>query len=648
MAPTKRSSGSAPLAPKHPRLPKRPEDHEDLLTDESEISYRTLTPLPARTQSSQSTTAAQITRKGLFRSSETPTGRSSPRRVEFHLPEDHTDNFEAQEEPEAIEAPEAIESPEVEEIVDTSHSEYDDALENDHESSEEDEDEPEDEPQAPPPSYTQKSQTVGKRPHTVQPTTARALGNARRKPTGAVAEVIASSNVSVDVRGTRPGAKVIRKQGQGRAAPTSAPSQNASQRALPASQRAPPTPSQSRPSAPVYAHEYTSSTRHIDFSSMRSRYGESSPTYRTYRSSPPSEVIGENSVSSRQIPSSQLHGQGRSRRVYEIEYLPPSREEDESTPMPESEGILIPEARSANVLSVQAQRIEKECSVLIGEHTLLHEPFPPAARLSVLVVSMWATASRRVGCRVDLDEVVIKQVRSLHSRVRSHLMHEVKGRLADSTIYGLGNFVGPEARAAQVEYLLKNDRFLSPQQHYETYRLRFLAPEIIDILYFKYFDGVRMRGVRDPEFLERITPTLICLISTAIWHGIRAWSIGSYVKPDNFQSQNESVVKTFNRMSNTWKGRSKQNQEATLEIRDKKGVTIEIIPEKGFSEDDEALPADLAAFRDARRTPTSATGGRVDSDSAQDEVINARLRGIDTEEEGEEEEEEPELPVAGD
>ncbi|KAH0604178.1 uncharacterized protein H6S33_007209 [Morchella sextelata] len=203
-------------------------------------------------------------------------------------------------------------------------------------------------------------------------------------------------------------------------------------------------------------------------------------------------------------------------------------------------------------------------------------------------------------------------------------MHEVKGRLADSTIYGLGNLVGPEARAAQVEYLLKNDRFLSPQEHYETYRLHFLVPEIIDILYFKYFDGVRMRGVRDPEFLERITPTLICLLSTAIWHGVRAWSTGSYLKPDNFQSQNESVVKMFNRMSNTWKGRSKQNQEATLEvikdnlrekIRDKKGVTIEVIPEEGFSEDDEALAADLAAFRDAQRTPTSAPAGRVGSNS---------------------------------
>jgi hypothetical protein len=154
---------------------------------------------------------------------------------------------------------------------------------------------------------------------------------------------------------------------------------------------------------------------------MRFRYGDLSPTYRTYRSSPPSEVIGKHSVSSHQIPSSQLHGQGRLQRVYKIEFLPSFSEEDDSATMPESDGILIlgsgvsipkdthdvfentddipssqltqryvvPNSSSANVLSVQAQRIEKKCSILIGEHTLLYEPFPPAARLSILVVSMF-------------------------------------------------------------------------------------------------------------------------------------------------------------------------------------------------------------------------------------------------------------------
>ncbi|KAI5850559.1 hypothetical protein DFP73DRAFT_524286 [Morchella snyderi] len=248
----------------------------------------------------------------------------------------------------------------------------------------------------------------------------------------------------------------------------------------------------------------------------------------------------------------------------------------------------IREEENAPIAESEAQKIEKECSTLIGDHTLLHEPFPPAARLSVLVVSMWAAANRRVGCTVDLDEVVIKQVRSLHSRVRSHSMHVVKGRLEDSTIYGLKNLSGPEARAAQAEYLLKNDHFLSPAQHYETYRLWFLAPEIIDIL-----------------------------------------------------------------MSNTWKGRSRQNQEATLEVikdnlrekmREKKGITVEVIPEDGFSEDNEALAADLAAFRNARKAPPTALVDPSGSDNggSQEEVVHAQLRGIEAEEEGEENEEEQE------
>jgi hypothetical protein len=54
---------------------------------------------------------------------------------------------------------------------------------------------------------------------------------------------------------------------------------------------------------------------------------------------------------------------------------------------------VVPNSRGTNVLSVQAQGIEMEYSMLIGEHTLLHEPFPPAARLLVPVVCMWITAS---------------------------------------------------------------------------------------------------------------------------------------------------------------------------------------------------------------------------------------------------------------
>ncbi|KAI5837772.1 hypothetical protein DFP73DRAFT_531697 [Morchella snyderi] len=595
----KRSAGSVLLSAKRPRLPVPPEEHDDSQTDGSEISFRALTALSTGTRSSQSTstrssqsTTAPIARKGLLRSTDTSTGRSSPRRVEFHLPNGNTDSAEVQEE-----QPEEH-VPEVEETADTSHSEYDDSPENDQESSEENPDVPEDQPQA---STQQRSQSTGKRPRTVQPTTARALGNARRRPTGAVAQVIASSDVSVDVvqRGTRPGAKVIRREGPGRAAPTSAPRQNAfqrtptasqrastsapsqeasqrafpaSQRAFPESQRAPPIPSQSMPSSvPVYSRDidYSSSTRHINLSSMRSRYGDSSPTYHPYRSSPPFEGVGESSMSSPRIPSSpQVYLPEAQPRVYDIAQLSSSIREEENAPKAESEVSSIPEStddRFESIVNIPAtQRIEKECSTLIGDHTLLHEPFPPAPRLSVLVANMWAAASRRVGCAVDLDEVVIKQVDALETFTSAP-------RSVIDTDRAAGGFdhlwawkaLESEARAAQVEYLLKNDRFLSPAQHYETYRLRFLAPEIIDILYYKYFDGVRMRG-----------------------------------------SQNESVV-----------------------TRTTKRVA-----------------ADLAAFRNARKALPSAREDISGSDNGggQDEVVHAQLRGIEAEEEGEENEEEQE------
>ncbi|KAI5836689.1 hypothetical protein DFP73DRAFT_602018 [Morchella snyderi] len=158
----KRSAGSALLSAKRPRLPVPPEERDDLQTDGSEISFRALTALSTGTRSSQSTstrssqsTTAPIARKGLLYSTDTSTGRSSPRRVEFHLPNGNTDSAEVQEE-----QPEEH-VPEVEETADTSHSEYDDSPENNQESSEENPDDPEDQPQASTQQRSQKGSTYG-------------------------------------------------------------------------------------------------------------------------------------------------------------------------------------------------------------------------------------------------------------------------------------------------------------------------------------------------------------------------------------------------------------------------------------------------------------------------------------------------------
>ncbi|KAI5851754.1 hypothetical protein DFP73DRAFT_591004 [Morchella snyderi] len=81
----KRSAGSTLLSAKRPRLPVPPEEHGDSQTDESEILFRALTAVSTSTRSSQKTstwssqsTTAPIACKGLLRSSDTSTGRSSP------------------------------------------------------------------------------------------------------------------------------------------------------------------------------------------------------------------------------------------------------------------------------------------------------------------------------------------------------------------------------------------------------------------------------------------------------------------------------------------------------------------------------------------------------------------------------------------
>ncbi|KAI5849255.1 hypothetical protein DFP73DRAFT_591501 [Morchella snyderi] len=92
-------------------------------------------------------------------------------------------------------------------------------------------------------------------------------------------------------------------------------------------------------------------------------------------------------------------------------------------------------------------------------------------------------------------------------------------------------------------------------------------------------------------------------------------------------------VETLNRMSNTWKGKSRQNQEAISEVL------------KDYLRDDnEDLAADVAALQSTWRVPPSAPGGPSSSYTrgGQDEVLHGQLCVTDVEEEGEEDQGEQE------
>ena len=75
---------------------------------------------------------------------------------------------------------------------------------------------------------------------------------------------------------------------------------------------------------------------------------------------------------------------------------------------------------------------------------------------------------------------------------------------------------------------------------------RFLAPQIADAIYGKYFDRKRMQWILDPELINRVNGTLVCLICAILCHYLRAWRAGVFqdppdIKPDAEGGRNPGV-----------------------------------------------------------------------------------------------------------
>ena len=51
---------------------------------------------------------------------------------------------------------------------------------------------------------------------------------------------------------------------------------------------------------------------------------------------------------------------------------------------------------------------------------------------------------------------------------------------------------------------------------------RFLAPQIPEALWGKYFKGRKMRGIAEPDFLGRINSTMVSLTCAILCHTLRA------------------------------------------------------------------------------------------------------------------------------
>ena len=70
---------------------------------------------------------------------------------------------------------------------------------------------------------------------------------------------------------------------------------------------------------------------------------------------------------------------------------------------------------------------------------------------------------------------------------------------------------------------------------------RFLAPQVAEAIWGKYFEGIRMRGIPEPDFLARINGTMICLTCVILCHTLRAWKNGAYKDPGTFKLEAAGV-----------------------------------------------------------------------------------------------------------
>ena len=132
------------------------------------------------------------------------------------------------------------------------------------------------------------------------------------------------------------------------------------------------------------------------------------------------------------------------------------------------------------------------------------------------------------------------QIRGKYSLARSEHLHCAKKVVA--ALYKLDT-EDPAACPRMVECFLKEDRFNCSPDGYEVtffcfvlpeyfsrrlkqrrkqrFELRFLAPQIPDQIFAQFYSGKKRRGRMDPEFLEKIYPTFLCLTTTILCHALR-------------------------------------------------------------------------------------------------------------------------------
>jgi len=143
-------------------------------------------------------------------------------------------------------------------------------------------------------------------------------------------------------------------------------------------------------------------------------------------------------------------------------------------------------------------------------------------------------------------------MRARHSAVRSQVVFDIKDHIR--RLYDLPR--DPTAIARRVDYLLERDRFMCSLRRYvvsvrfviarpqlmcmnltQQVPNRFLAPQIPEAIWGKYFKGKKIFGISEQDFLGPINGTIVCLTCAILCHTLRAWQAGVYLEISDFRPE---------------------------------------------------------------------------------------------------------------
>ena len=72
--------------------------------------------------------------------------------------------------------------------------------------------------------------------------------------------------------------------------------------------------------------------------------------------------------------------------------------------------------------------------------------------------------------------------------------------------------------------------------------LKFLAPQIVSVIYCKYFDGPKTKGRYEHDFIDKFTGEFICLAASVLYHVLKSWRSGVFLKPAELSASNQAAL----------------------------------------------------------------------------------------------------------